>query len=252
MMRKPPEVTEDVWDSLTSPENYYCDGELTREQADRRFHTAINKIVMDSLREKYREYSKTFKDNRLDLTPFASRLQGETDTKRVREGVSAMRSFLIYRGFMENDPHVSRIDGDNRPEFDLSHREDVEGYLERTPVRAAVSPVVHKLGVPNPVPGKFYMVGDTPFEVRMSKRGFLYARKRHNGVGKWEYAKGVIFAIRENGREATVDDISKLSLQHKRCFVCGRALEAEKSVKRGIGPVCSKTVQFGRKDDGKD
>ena len=28
-MRKPPEITDDEWDTLTSPENYYCDGEVS-------------------------------------------------------------------------------------------------------------------------------------------------------------------------------------------------------------------------------
>ena len=190
-----------------------------------------------------------FKQNRVDIGPFARRLKGETNPDKVREGVTAMREFLTYRGFMENDPNVRDVPADNRPEFDLASREYVEDYLRATPERFPVNtptPVQHKLGV-TPQAGKFYMVGNTPFEVVQGRNGHLYARRRHNDTGKWEYAKGAIFAVRDNGREATVEDIAKYSLQRKQCFVCGRKLEAAKSVAKGIGPVCEKTVKNGRK-----
>lgn len=45
MMRKPPEITDDEWDSLTSPENYYCDGEVSRAEADRLFKQKVARLV---------------------------------------------------------------------------------------------------------------------------------------------------------------------------------------------------------------
>lgn len=46
--RKPKELTDDEWDSLTSPENYFCDGEISRSQADARF----NRIVSDMVKKR--------------------------------------------------------------------------------------------------------------------------------------------------------------------------------------------------------
>lgn len=45
MMRKPPEISDDEWDSLTSPENYYCDGEVSRTEADRLFKQKVSRLV---------------------------------------------------------------------------------------------------------------------------------------------------------------------------------------------------------------
>lgn len=44
-MRKPPEITDDKWEMLTSPENYFCDGEVTRAQADRIFRQRVSVLV---------------------------------------------------------------------------------------------------------------------------------------------------------------------------------------------------------------
>ena len=208
--------------------------------------TTVSVPNLGALRAQYTSLAAVFRSNQLDLVPFSSRLKGETDPLKVRDGVSAMRQFLIYRGFLENDPDVSAVSDDNRPEYDLACREYVEDYMSRVQVREASQPAQVQLGV-TPQPGKFYMVGSVPFEAVMSRNGMMYARRRHNDTGKWEYAKGAIFAVRDNGREATVEDIAKFSLRHRRCFVCGRKLQTEKSVAKGIGPVCEKTVKFGRK-----
>lgn len=207
---------------------------------------------MTELRADYSRYARVFTSNRLNLEPFTSRLRGETDIERIRDGVAAMRNYLICRGFLENDPVVTTVDDDNRPEFDLACRQEVEGWMESTPVRP--DPPVRSLGVVNPVVGKFYMIGDVPLEVVRSVRsGNLYCRRRirvpdSSGGWKleWEYAKGAIFRLREAGREATVDDIAAFSMKHCRCFVCGRELKREASRAKGIGPVCEKTVQLGR------
>jgi len=45
MMRKPPEITDDEWESLTSPENYYRDGEVSRAQADAIFRDTVSRLV---------------------------------------------------------------------------------------------------------------------------------------------------------------------------------------------------------------
>lgn len=44
-MQRPKEISEDEWDMLTSPENYYMDGEVSRAEADRIFKQRVQKIV---------------------------------------------------------------------------------------------------------------------------------------------------------------------------------------------------------------
>lgn len=196
---------------------------------------------LEMLRAQYAALAQVFNSNNLPLNLFADRLKGETDMGRIREGVSAMRDYLIYRGFMENDPQVAAIPDDNRPEHDLALRDSVESYLTLTPVRAAASPVVHGVGT-TPVADKFYMVGDTPMQAVMGRNGHLYARRRSSD-GKWEYVKGAIYAIRAHGRPATVSDIARHGLASGQCFVCGKRLRDPKSVKAGIGPKCAKLVR---------
>lgn len=45
MMAKPPEITNDEWDALTSPENYYADGEFSPSQADAEFRRRVAFLV---------------------------------------------------------------------------------------------------------------------------------------------------------------------------------------------------------------
>ena len=44
-MRKPKEITDAEWESLTSPENYYMDGEVSRAQADQIFQRKVAALV---------------------------------------------------------------------------------------------------------------------------------------------------------------------------------------------------------------
>lgn len=44
-MTRPPEITVDEWEMLTSPENYYMDGEVSRSQADQIFRQRVKSIV---------------------------------------------------------------------------------------------------------------------------------------------------------------------------------------------------------------
>lgn len=45
MMRRPTEITPMEWEILTSPENYYCDGEITGAEAERYFRQKVASIV---------------------------------------------------------------------------------------------------------------------------------------------------------------------------------------------------------------
>lgn len=199
--------------------------------------------AMEQMREQYKRLYSVFKSNDLEVTPFASRLKGESDPNKVRDGLVAMRNFLITQGCLESDPEVRNVPKDNRPEYDLACREFVEDYFLSTPVPTAC-PRQQALGV-QPVADKFYMVGDTPMQAVMGRNGYLYARRRLPN-GRWEYVKGAIFAIRERGRTATVEDIAAYGLASGKCFVCGKRLTEPKSVKSGIGPVCAKRVRGGR------
>jgi hypothetical protein len=45
MINKPPEITDEEWESMTSPENYYRDGEVTPQEADRIFRRQVEDMV---------------------------------------------------------------------------------------------------------------------------------------------------------------------------------------------------------------
>lgn len=207
---------------------------------------------VDALRDEYRELYRLFDSNKLDPSPFTDRLRGETDPEKIHEGVRAMRVFLIYKGIEKCDPNAGKIDPDNLPEYQLAFGEEAHDYLELTPVKSAkpstptqsaATPTM-KLGVPNPEPKQFYLVGNVPFHVRKSANGNVYA-ERKNARGNWVYAKGAIFQIRERGRLATFDDIAKLGLASGVCYVCNIKLSDPKSVELGMGPTCRK--RWGRK-----
>lgn len=207
---------------------------------------------IDALRDEYRELYRLFEFNKLDPSPFTDRLRGETDPEKIHEGVRAMRVFLIYRGVKECDPNAGEIDPDNVPEYQLAFGEEAHDYLELTPVKSVEQsvPTQHatgtptmKLGVPNPEPKQFYFVGHIPFHIKKGRNGNVYA-ERKNAQGKWEYAKGAIFQIRERGRLASFDDIAKFGLASGFCYVCNKKLSDPVSVKLGIGPKCRK--RWGR------
>lgn len=208
-----------------------------------------HELRMNALRSEYTRLYGIFTKNNLDPGPFARRLYGERDIDNIRQGVAAMRDFLIANHCLDDDPMVRQVDEDNRPEYEHASRESAEDWLSATPERAPTQPArPTPTQRPNmqvgcdPVEGKFYMVGNRAFHVVKGRNGHLYARSR-NKSGQWEYQKGAIFAVRDNGRQATVEDIAAYGLASGRCFVCGKPLADPESVKRGIGPVCIKRVQ---------
>lgn len=42
---RPREITEMEWEMLTSPENYYADGELSHAEADKMFRQRVSQLV---------------------------------------------------------------------------------------------------------------------------------------------------------------------------------------------------------------
>lgn len=212
-----------------------------------------HELTMNSLRAEYKRLYKVFTDNNLDPSPFARRLYGESNVDNIRSGVAAMHNFLVVHGCMEDDPIVRRVAPDNRAEFDLASREFYEDWLRATPDRAPATKPAPARQAPaqrpnmvsgcEPAEGRFYMVGNKPFHVVKGRNGHLYARSRNPKTGQWEYQKGAIFAVRDHGRLATVEDIGAYGLASGRCFVCNRPLADPESVRTGIGPVCAKRVQ---------
>lgn len=214
--------------------------------------------TLHDLRLRYRELAAQFRANGLDPVVFAERLRGQDDPDVVREGLAAMRALLASKGLLDylGDP-------DNRAEAELAAAEKVETYLMTVPVRetppaprsapppdpvrAASEPPsdapVFDLGV-EPVADEFYMVGNVPMHVKLGINGHVYARRRNAKTGRWEYAKGAVYAIRERGRVATFDDIAAYGLASGVCFSCGKPLSDPKSVQLGMGPTCRK--RYGR------
>lgn len=202
--------------------------------------TAPTAPELDAQRDIYRRLCGVFIANNLPLKMFSDRLRGETDVKKINEGVAAMRSYLIYRGFLEDHPDVCRVPEDNRPEFDLAHRDSVQDYLDTTPIRDEIPPAQRAQGI-EPVADKFYMLGTTPFRAARSRGGNIYAVRRDDH-GQWAYVAGAAAQIRKHGRAATVEDIAAYGLAIGRCFVCGKRLTNPESARRGIGPHCAKSL----------
>ena len=210
---------------------------------------SVKSMSLSELRSRYRELHHAFIQAGLDPSPFGTRLYGETDMERIRDGVSAMEDHLRSKGVL---PLLHDVDDDNRPEYQHALSESVSDYLDRTPVRQRQQPSAarstassHNVTVPgvaSPVAGKFYMVGNVPLLVVKSRNGNLYAQTR-TPQGRWEYQKGAIFALRSHGRLATVDDIAQYGLASGKCFVCGKKLSKPASVNAGIGPHCAKIVR---------
>jgi hypothetical protein len=93
------------------------------------------------------------------------------------------------------------------------------------------------------VADRLYRIGDDIFRTVASKgtEGRMYAKVLNTETRKWDYAPGAIGRIRPEHR-MSVEDAEAVSAKWAWCIRCGIELEAEKSVARGIGPVCIKKI----------
>jgi hypothetical protein len=102
------------------------------------------------------------------------------------------------------------------------------------------------------IPGVYEKDGEV-YVVRKSKDGRLYAMQLmplHNGSARlteagtkvnfdYVYTPGAMRVLSISDR-MPLERAQELTIQHRRCLVCGRRLKAADSVARGIGPVCAK------------
>lgn len=86
-----------------------------------------------------------------------------------------------------------------------------------------------------------YRVADgTMYRVRPSRQsGRLYAMRFDVVSYEFTYAPGVIYKLTASDR-MTLEEAMAWGVQTGVCCVCGAFLTDEKSVARGIGPVCAK------------
>jgi hypothetical protein len=71
--------------------------------------------------------------------------------------------------------------------------------------------------------------------------GEPYALVAPVGAKSFEYKRGAVAQVTE-GMRLTYDEALHYSAQFNECVICGRALTDPKSVAKGIGPVCIKTI----------
>lgn len=87
-----------------------------------------------------------------------------------------------------------------------------------------------------------YKVGDTIYKIQHAVHGSgrQYAKQlvEDNGVWSFEFAAGAIKKIRPEHR-LTMEQAAEFGALYGTCCVCGRTLTDEKSIERGIGPVCA-------------
>jgi hypothetical protein len=102
------------------------------------------------------------------------------------------------------------------------------------------------------IPGVYEKDGEV-YVIRKSKDGRLYAMQlmplssnsaRLTEAGTkvnfdYVYAPGAMSVLNVSDR-MSLERAQELTIQHRRCLVCGRRLKAADSVARGIGPVCAK------------
>lgn len=75
--------------------------------------------------------------------------------------------------------------------------------------------------------------------IQVSKQGNLYGKVLDEESGAWEYLPRVKAEL-SGARLLTLDEAIAISAAIGQCVRCSRTLTAEDSVRRGIGPVCSK------------
>lgn len=94
----------------------------------------------------------------------------------------------------------------------------LEAYANRTPEK--VGPIRYGETVAN--------------VVKARGSNHLYAKVWN---GKWEYASGLIYKLREADR-LTLEEAQAFGHQTGQCCVCSRTLTSPESVALGIGPIC--------------
>lgn len=92
---------------------------------------------------------------------------------------------------------------------------------------------------PNLVGEGFYLHNNSVFRVRISKStGRAWAARLDPDSGKFDYAKGVVFELKDSMR-LTLEQAAKLGAKWHRCVVCGKDLTHPDSTRRGMGPYCA-------------
>lgn len=75
--------------------------------------------------------------------------------------------------------------------------------------------------------------------IQLSQSGNLYGKVLDAETGSWDYLPAVKREL-AGARLLTLDEAIAISAAIGQCVRCSRTLTAEDSVRRGIGPVCSK------------
>jgi hypothetical protein len=75
--------------------------------------------------------------------------------------------------------------------------------------------------------------------IQLSQSGNLYGKVLDTDTGAWEYLPAVQREL-SGARLLTLDEAIAISAAIGQCVRCSRTLTADDSVRRGIGPICSK------------
>lgn len=75
--------------------------------------------------------------------------------------------------------------------------------------------------------------------IQLSQSGNLYGKVLDTDSGAWDYLPAVKREL-TGARLLTLDEAIAISAAIGQCVRCSRTLTAEDSVRRGIGPICSK------------
>lgn len=85
----------------------------------------------------------------------------------------------------------------------------------------------------------FYVNNIGIFKVQQAlKSDNLYAKKFDPKTKKWEYFPGAVTKLRPETK-MSMEQAADFGHLYGQCIVCSRRLTDEKSISKGIGPVCA-------------
>ena len=83
----------------------------------------------------------------------------------------------------------------------------------------------------------WFVVGDTIYQVYVTRNGRLAGKRADEATGKMVYAPGAVTTA-ATGTKLTVAEAAAFGHRTGRCLICSRELTDPVSVEQGIGPVC--------------
>ena len=146
--------------------------------------------------------------------------------KRINESTITVEEFDVFKSWLKNQPRKGAQHGTAAGTHRASNEAAPVGVYE--------------------LDGELYAIreakGDDGQPFRFA-RLLVVTHDDDGGVHRvdFEKAPGAQYRV-HNGRRLTVEEVEALSLDFKRCALCGRVLKVKESKQAGIGPRCRERI----------